>query len=477
MDEIRVGRWLTMPKRHPFAEPLRASYTFPNPRYENAVRNGEDLDGIPSQIEAWKEKGDLIYLPRAAAHGLDVPVVDDTSLGEAADIRSRITPRPYQEEWIHGFHQHLTTPGVFGGTGKASAGYGKTICSLELISLLGRKTIILVHKEFLMTQWAERILGSREAAKRLRLPLSALVKSGEEPVPPMLDLDPSHVGFIQQDTFEWDRPVVIAMYQTLNSRRYPKEFYESFGVVVVDETHRASAPTFHRAITKFPARYRFGVTATPRRKDGLEGIFFGHIGDICVEGESPRESPRVYQISTPVIRTPKMASYLKRFNNKYTPTVSLLVKHEARNRQIVHYLVRAASAGRKILILSDRRKHLETLEEFFREACQNGELPITWSYYVGGMDLAARKRAEGAQVLGATYQMAGEGLDIPALDTVFLVTPRGPDMIEQFVGRVLRLYDDKLKPVVMDFVDEQFEMCARMANRRRAEYHRLGWKK
>lgn len=326
-----------------------------------------------------------------------------------------------------------------------------------------------------MTQWAIRLLGTKEAAKKLGVSPKAIAKRIEDP---MLDLKPADVGFVQRDTCEWKgRAVVIAMAQSLLAREYEPEFYESFGLLFVDEVHRFAAKEFQKAIVQFPARVRAGVTATPDRKDGMQEVFFGHIGEIVVEGEEKnKRKPRVNQVKTPVVVSARQREKLKlRGQTSFVKVVTFLVRHEARNRMIVNMLLKAAQNERKILILSDRREHLETLREMYLETCQKNEFASSWAYYVGGMNLQERLAAERMQVLGATYGMAAEGLDIPALDTLFLVTPRGPDMIEQYVGRILRLHDDKKEPVVVDFVDQMIGVTAKLGGKRKLEYANKGW--
>jgi superfamily II DNA or RNA helicase len=479
--ELRVGRWLEMHASNPFASGLVTQYTVPNPEYESAKMMGHSTAGMVTTLECFERIGNVYRFPRAAVHrytGGQYPIIDETVEGEEHEIRSLITPRDYQHPFIAGMLERLNNPLRFGATGQAAAGFGKTVAGLEIVSGLGRKTLIIVHKEFLMTQWAERILGTEAAAERLGIPVAALLKDGEEPAQPMLALRSEQVGFVQQNKAEWKgKAIVIAMAQTLLVRDYPEEFYESFGVVLVDECHRFAAPTFQRAIVQFPARYRIGVTATPKRKDGMENVFFGHIGGIAVVGEETlKRKPRVNQIQTTVLVTPDQKKRLMLHGRiNYTKVVTFLVRHEARNRMIVRMLRKAVEKGRKVLLLSDRKEHVETLREMFKQECAEHKLEVSTDFYVGGMDLQARKQAEKMQVLFATYQMAGEGLDIPALDTLFMVTPRGPDMIEQFVGRILRTMDEKMEPVLVDFVDQKIGICAKSAQKRKKEYDRKGW--
>ena len=77
-------------------------------------------------------------------------------------------------------------------------------------------------------------------------------------------------------------------------------------------------------------------------------------------------------------------------------------------------------------------------------------------------------------LLLATYQMASEGLDIPELDTLFLVTPRGD--VEQAVGRILREAENKKEPMVIDIVDPQIPICVGLYRKRMSQYKETGSK-
>jgi superfamily II DNA or RNA helicase len=101
------------------------------------------------------------------------------------------------------------------------------------------------------------------------------------------DIPASEIGFVQQDVCDFrGKKIVLIMAQSLlSSREYPEDLYSYFGTVVVDEVHRFGAVEFRKAITRFPAKYRLGVTATPKRKDGLEDVFFMHIGEIAFVGQ------------------------------------------------------------------------------------------------------------------------------------------------------------------------------------------------
>lgn len=338
-----------------------------------------------------------------------------------------------------------------GGILSAPCGTGKTVLAAKLISVLGRTTLVLVHKEFLMDQWTERLKA-------------------------FLGLSAEDIGYVQQDKCEYEgKKVVIAMVQSLLDRgRYPEEFYNSFGIVICDEAHRMSAPQFQTAIPQFSAKYRIGLTATPRRSDGLQPIFEWHIGKVIAKMRGGTEvAPKIYQVPFKcwvpdnyyIWRDDKTGKIKKLFLAKL---VNLLVDIEARNMWIAKEIVKAAKADRKVMLLSDRREHLEVLKKLLLGLTQD----YTIGFYVGGMTKEEREASEKCDILLGTFQMAKEGLDIPEIDTLYLTTPKSD--VEQSVGRILRYHEDKKDPIVVDIVDT-LPVCIEFADKRARQYARLGW--
>jgi superfamily II DNA or RNA helicase len=165
-----------------------------------------------------------------------------------------------------------------------------------------------------------------------------------------------------------------------------------------------------------------------------------------------------------------------RFNPDLAPKTLLLrfvIKSERRNAQIIAQLIQAAQAGRKVLVLSERLQHLHDMDRLFKQSWPAGTPVPSTGYYVGGMSERELDISEECQVIFATSQMTAEGLDIPAIDTLFLTTPLSD--IEQAAGRIRRPSEGKKEPVIVDFIDEQVPQFKRMAETRQKFYKRMGW--
>ena len=328
-----------------------------------------------------------------------------------------------------------------GGIACAPCGTGKTVMLLKMLTKLGRTALVLVHKDFLVEQWKERMAQ-------------------------FTNLKPEEIGHVQRDTCDYqDKKVVVAMVQSITQREYPKAFYNWPGVVVCDETHRMGAPVFNQAIPLFPARYRIGLTATPRRGDGLQPVFEWHIGKVAAKMVGAETTPKVYQIPFDVY----LPESVYKFRDKVFlgKLVTRLSKLQGRTTWIAKECVRACKADRRVMVLSDRIEHLENLKAIFDLECHSA---YTSGFYIGGMKEAERKTSAQCDLILGTFAMAQEGLDIPEIDTLFLATPHSD--VEQPIGRILRWHEDKKEPVIVDIVDS-VPVCQKFAEKRLKQYRRL----
>ena len=334
--------------------------------------------------------------------------------------------------------------GQLGGLFRAVPGYGKTVVSCALIAELQVPALVVVHKEFLVDQWKERIEHFLPGAK---------------------------VGIVQQNSCDFrDKHIVIGMVHSLAGRDYEADFWEWPGILIFDEVHRIGAYTWSPVPQKFKSRWRMGFSATPRRKDGADNVFKYHLGPVLFSAKEKRMTPKVKRVWTDfkLVQT----NYFNPSLAKKGLILRFLTASAQRNRLIVEQIIRAVKTGRKLLILSERVKHLQVMDSMFHQMWprEYGGTPTT-DYYVGGRKKAELVVAREARVIFATSQYAQEGLDIPALDTLFLTTPLSD--VEQAVGRILRPFDGKKEPIVVDFRDDSVKVCERSGQSRDRYYARI----
>lgn len=313
--------------------------------------------------------------------------------------------------------------GAYGGILQAPPGSGKTVMALNIISELGLKTLVIVHKEFLVEQWIERI---RKFIPNVK------------------------IGQIQRDLIDIEgKDIVLGMMQSLCLREYP-QVYDKFGLVVIDEGHHLGAKVFHKSVINFDARYRLMLTATPHRADGCEKVFEYHIGKVIAKLDVYEMTPKVYIVKTKFCVSDGLDREI---------ITNILVGIPARNDYIAGLVKKAYENGRKVIVFTKRLRHLEVLGK------RLSGLGLDYCYFTGrNPDYAGVKKK---RVILATVQMAKEGLDIPDIDCEIFTCPQGN--VEQDVGRALRLLDGKKKPIVIDIVDVN-DFCYR-TYRSRMQYY------
>jgi superfamily II DNA or RNA helicase len=371
------------------------------------VRAKENALGMrPPAFKVYKELpgGKGIQIPRFFKN---TDVKQKTTLG---------TPTPKMNFKGKLFPHQTDAMSHFKGNGVLClpCGKGKTATALAIASRYKRRTLIIVHKEFLASQWRERIAQFCPGTT---------------------------VGLVQGDTCTLETDFVIAMIQTLCSREFPSDAFASIGFVIVDEAHHIGAPAFSKAMFNFSAEYTLGLTATPERKDGLTKILFWFLGDIFYSME--QDACHVEHIKVPFNHPDfKQGPILNKAGKiSMTHMVNILVDIPERNELILKKLAECIKRKRKILVLSDRRHHCEFLHEKLGTDVSG--------LYIGGMTSEEHEKASHKQVILATFCLAYEGLDIPSLNTLFLVTPHSD--IKQAVGRITRNADSNKE--VYDFVD------------------------
>ena len=320
-------------------------------------------------------------------------------------------------------------------------GFGKTTIALYIASvLLKQKMIVIVHKSFLLDQWIER-------AKQYTTAKIGILRQDKEP--------------------DADCDIVIAMAQSMSSRIYSSDIFDRFGFCCIDEAHHYGAPMFSSILYHCGAKYVMALSATPIRNDGLTKVIKWHCGDILIRLKA-KPNKHVMVKLMKYHSNNKLFSEKKRFiQGSVKPDcvgmITNLISLESRNDHIINILNELRKhPERKVLILSERRDHVNDLKNRL-DICIDTDIKnnvilkdsITTSFYIGGMKSTQRKAAEeNADILFGTYNMAHEGLDIDRLNTIILATPK-KDII-QAVGRIMRriLKNGDMRPLIIDICDE-----------------------
>jgi len=373
----------------------------------------------------YRESANKFYIPRFYGERVYGPAKEmKISDGEAIDIPFTGSLRENQLPVVETYMKHIQTGGGGGGgLIELFCGGGKTTISLYLSSQIKKKTLIIVHKEFLMNQWIERIHQFLPTAR---------------------------VGKIQGQIIDIEnKDIVIGMLQSLSMKDYPDTMFESFGLTIIDEVHHISSQVFSCALFKIVTRYMLGLSATMERKDGTTKIFKMFLGDVVYKGTRDDKHPVIVRAMEYISGDEEFneIKYDYRGNVMHSTMISKLCSFNHRSEFVLRILIDLLRENDKqqIMILA----HNRCLLKYFYDAIVHREI-ATCGYYVGGMKEEALKKTESKQIVIATYSMAAEALDIKTLTTLIMATPKTD--ITQSVGRILR--ERHSQPIVVDIIDK-----------------------
>ena len=398
----------------------------------------------PPSFPVYRESPNKIYIPRFfGINTYGTAEESRISKGESISINFNGVLRDYQQKVVD---TYVKTVGNDGGGGllELPCGFGKTIIALNIIGTLKLKTLVIVHKSFLMNQWVERIAEFLPTAR---------------------------VGKIQGKIVDIEnKDIVIGMLQSLSMKDYPSSMFDCFGLTIVDECHHISSEVFSRSLQLIVTKNMLGLSATMNRKDGLTHVFKMFLGEIVYKVK--RDSDDFV-----LVKSIKYSSAEEDYNSvitdyrgnvAYSSMISKLCSHIPRCEFILTVLKRELEEkdDQQIMVLAHNKNLLTYLytEIEARDIASVG-------YYVGGMKDAALKESETKKIIIATYAMASEALDIKTLTTLVLATPKTD--IEQAVGRILRVKHER--PLVIDIVDTH-QVYQRQWSKRRKFYIKNNYK-
>jgi hypothetical protein len=422
----------------------------------------------------------LLGLPRAFAlshygypHTVETVTTAMTKTTEAFAFHGRLRKeRPNQESIIDellAFYHHPQS--IRASILQLPTASGKTVVMLYLISQLKCPALILVDREVLVTQIRDEIstflpgvtfgILQGKLTKR-KFPCT---KEGKPLV---------HIA--------------VGMLQSLSRNTYPEQILDHFSVVVVDEMHKIAAPSCAAALTKLRPTYLLGLSATPRRGDGLGEALNWLMGPVVVRRERDWVPCHVLRVKAPWHNFRREVPHYMVLNKLSTS--------DDRNHFLVNLLVGLflddkSAYQRHIFVLSDRLDQLLFLQRAVVDALWHKvtqERPGAVSapgkdvlcledsesrqqYYfprlIGGQKEQERQWANRGHIVFAMYSVASDGLNIPHLDCLVYATPRSD--VEQSCGRILRSCSEKNVPLIVDVVDDG-ERSLQQWYRRRAYY-------
>ena len=380
------------------------------------------------EFEVFIDRKNRIFIPKY--YGIKKygqAEINKIKKGKPTNLEFSVSMRPNQLPIVQAYMNNISQEeGKEGGGGIicAGCGVGKTVISLYISTLLKVKTLVIVNKEFLMSQWIERIQQFISDAK---------------------------IGIIQGKKCNVeDKDIVIGMLQSVSQRDYEKSVFKDFGFVIYDECHHLGAKVFSQALKKTNFTYTLGLSATPERNDGLTKVFLWHLGDIVYREEKKKTDNvlvKFYNYHNEDSNYSKVVlNYKKQIQ---IPTIlNNIAKCKSRNDFIISLLPELIEEGRYILILTERIAQVEYLNDTILEKNISSV-----GKYIGKMKQEDLDNSLTCRILVGTYNMIEEGFDCKTLDTLIMATPKVK--IEQSVGRILRKQASERThiPLIIDVCD------------------------
>jgi superfamily II DNA or RNA helicase len=430
---------------------------FQNPEFYRAQAMRLSTFDKPRVIRCAEEFPKYLALPRGClgeitalfkSHDVVVVIEDQRFAGRPVELSFHGELKPDQQAAADDLLAH--DDGIL----SATTAFGKTVVAAWLIAKRGVNTLVLVHRRQLLDQWRERL------ASFLNLPVKGIGQVGGGRRCPNGSID-------------------VAVIQSLNRKQVVDDLVANYGHVVVDECHHLSAVSFEQVLRQVKARHVTGLTATPQRKDGHHPIIMMQCGPIRHRVDAKRQAlarPFIHSVlprptlfrMPPSVEKPEMHAMYE-----------ALSQDRSRNDLIFQDLMACIQSGRSPILLAERTRQID---EFVSRI---GALVKHVVVLKGGMGLKQRRAVaeqlkavpeSEERVLLATGRYIGEGFDDARLDTLFLATPiswRGT--LQQYVGRLHRLHDNKREVLVYDYVDDAEPVLSKMYSKRVRGYEAIGY--
>lgn len=438
---------------------LKRLASFTNPEFYEKQRLRLPIYKTPRIISCFEEDERFLILPRGCIErikeiceksNVKLMIKDTREEGTQTDYKFIGKLNKKQEKVKNELLQHET------GVLCATTGFGKTVIGAKIISELKTNALVIVNRNNLLEQWKERLSY-------------------------FLGVDKKEIGQLGASKEKLNGKLDIASFQSLYKKDNFEELIKGYGLVIIDECHHVAAFSFENVLKQIKAKYVYGLTATPTRKDGWHKIIYMQCGDIRAR-VSNRELKQNREIEHEVI--------VKKTNYKYIPTeekekiqiseiLNDMCQNVFRNSMIIEDIKKSVLEGRIPIVLTERIEHLKIL----KEALEDLKVPVV--IYKGNMGKKKTKEIQDllreadekhkSRIILATSSSIGEGFDDNRLDTLFLTMPVSwKGRIIQYVGRLHREHEDKEKVIVYDYLDNM-KVLEKMYNRRLKGYKIAGY--
>ena len=430
----------------------RKNLVLDNPEFYKKQQLGKWTGNVPMQIVLYEQFGSDLLVPFGALKRLYAEFKESTwkpkfSPLKPFNYKAHINLYPYQEKAA------IRALNCKNGVIVMPCGSGKTQTALEIVSRIGGRALWLTHTQDLLNQ-------SMNRAKSV--------------------YDCEGYGTITGGKVNIGEGITFATIQTMVNLDLVK-YSDCFDVVIVDECHKAiGSPTkvmqFYKVLSSLNCRYKFGLTATPKRADGLEASMFALIGDVIHKVTDAEVAHTTCPVEVKIVKTSYTPNLDLVLAGDGTVNYASLVEDITNNDDRLFDVLMEISTDSRSMVLANRVEYLHRLASAYagKSVCLSG---------MGNSKKAKEERKEALRKLNdgelncvfATYQLAKEGLDVPNLRYVIFATPEKDETtVIQAAGRVARKAEGKTHGTIIDFQDD-FGMYNGWLNKRKTYYKRKGY--
>lgn len=449
-DMLRIPKQCVPPMLITF---LREELNFFNSEYIAKSKIGFSTHGIEKFFKTVSIDDDFVYVPRGYIQKLAsflrekaIPfeVIERRVTRDAIALDKNLELYGYQQEAVESFANK--DQGIL----VAPPGSGKTIMGLAMALTTKQPTLILTHRQNILEQWIDSTHN-------------------------FLGISKKEIGKYSGTSKKIKLPFAVAMMQSLSRAENKDEILKQFGCVIVDECHHVPAKMFREVVSHVSSKYLFGLTATPKRKYNDEKLITAYLGEIVheVPGACPLKGSEskgsLSDISVTFLKSGFSVPYAipsKDFSHLH----KLLSFDIGRNAIIADATRSEVLQKRKVLVIAERKEHLEALVYFLKKnvdvITMTGTLSALQKRY-----RTTRIKNGTFQVVLATGQFFGEGVDVVHFDSLFLVSPHSFEgKLIQYIGRLRRGHTERR---VFDIRDPLVEILEKCFKKRMRVYNRM----
>ncbi len=427
---------------------LKEELNFLNSEYLTKRRLGKSTYKVQKYFKLIEESKDSILLPRGflerliiflSDHNINHSVQREHVSANEILFKSSIELTPSQTMVVNSAMAH--DQGVI----VAPSGSGKTIIGLELVAQRKLPTLILVHRKQILDQWVERIQT-------------------------FLGIPKGHIGRYSGIKKKIGKQITVGLLQSLSRKEDMSSLKDQFGTIIVDECHHIPASTFRDVIAQLNPQYLYGLTATPKRKHNDEKLIYFYVGDIVAQMETADFIPApniITQSLDVIVRTTNLSIPFKFSTDLFQLLAKVICFDTARNQFIVEDIIKETNSCKKVLVLSERKEHLDILNLYLKGKCE--------TIVISGVDSVSARKSKMKQIEGGHYQAMlstgqffGEGLDIHGITCLILAFPFSFEgKLMQYIGR---LRGASVQKLIIDYRDKNIPFLEKQYKQRERYY-------